>query len=52
MSVTSKTLVKSGNCTDAYIPGQQLIMKWQRIWNIVSVMYSPATDKTYIRLKK
>lgn len=52
MKTTRRTLTKQGNYTDAYIPGETLRMKWGREWLINTVMYSEATDTTYINLVK
>lgn len=46
-----KTLVKQGDRLDAYVPGEELRMRWNKVWKITSVMYSSATKQTYIRLK-
>lgn len=52
MKTLKKTIKKSGDRTDLYIVGENLMFKWGVEWVIVSSKYDGEKDYTYIKLIK
>jgi hypothetical protein len=45
------TLIKSGDRREIYTAGEQIVLKWQKVYTVISCTYSPKADKTYIKYK-
>jgi len=47
-----KTMIREGDRTDIYIPGEFVVFKWGRRWKVIAARYDARKDATYIRLEK
>ena len=45
-----RRIVKRGDVRELYVPGQKLILKWGKEWNIGHVIYNPIKNETSVNL--
>lgn len=47
-----KFIYRIGDRTDSFMRGEQLMLKWEVLWNIISVRYNEKKNITAIKLQK